>query len=465
MRILFIYPDLQITHAVNYQQGIGSLSSVLKRRGHQTSLCHLTAKPQTPALFEKIEAFKPELIGFSTVTSLFPYVRELSNFLKEKYPNTTIICGGIHPTLHPDCINEAEGLDAICRGEGEYALAELVEKMEAGKDYFNTLNFWFKSGTGIIRNPLRPLIDDLDELPFPDRKIFNHQGLIDIIHGFARFFSGRGCPFNCTYCSNHAVRKLYEGLGRYVRRRTVENTLEEIRQVTERYRVYKVAFDDDTFTLDKEWVQEFCSEYKKRFNLPFVCNIRVGACDRDTLQNLKEAGCERVNVGIESGNPYIRNEILKRNMTNEQIKQTLRDAREVGLRINTGNMVGLPFETPAIFEETIKLNKELKPDGCGIHIYYPYPSTELGELCRKKGWIRDDTPVAFVERADSILGLPSFKREEILACKKRFEIEMAKQASVLTRIIITIAGYSMAKRLSLGLQLAKFIMRKINIGE
>ena len=451
MRILFVYPDISSSMSTLFNFGIGYMSAVLKREGHKTELCHLRAKSDVKKLFKVIHSFSPDLIAFSSVTGEFQNVREISKEIKDKF-DIFVICGGIHPTLDPDCLEGSEGLDAICRGEGEYAILELVEKMERGVDYLDTRNFWFKKRGKIIKNHIRPLITNLDELPYPDREIVDYQKIIDETDGRAEFLFNRGCPFDCPYCCNPALRALYRGIGKYVRQRGVEKALNEVEQVVEKYKVKYWTSEDSLFSLNKKWVLEFCAGYKKRFkDLPFNCLVRVETCDAEIFKSLKEAGCFSVSFGVESGNPWLRKEVLKRNMTNEEIKQSFRLAAEHGLETAAHNMVGLPYEDVEKFEDTIEINRKIKPTDSAVHIFQPYPGTALGDLCIKNGWIKEDISdnfIAHLVENDTILDLPTFKREEIIECYRKFNYEL-NQERFIPRIIYSKVGYAIYRNLGL----------------
>lgn len=451
MRVLFVYPDILSSPRKLFNFGIGYMSAVLKGEGHKTELCHLKTKSDVNNLFRVIISFSPDLIAFSSVTDEFQNVKEISKKIKDKF-DIFIICGGIHPTLDPDCLEESKGLDGICRGEGEYAILELVEKREQGVDYLDTKNFWFKKGGGLIKNPLRPLIGDLNELPYPDREIVDYQEIIDNTDGGAQFVFNRGCPFNCPYCSNSALRALYQGIGKYVRQRGVEKALNEIEQVVEKYKVKYWTSEDSLFSLNKKWVLEFCAGYKERFkDLPFNCLVRVETCDAEIFKSLREAGCFSVSIGVESGNPWIRKEVLKRNMSNEEIKQTFILAKEQDLETVAHNMVGLPYEDVEKFADTIKINREIKPTGSLLHIFQPYPGTALSDLCIKNGWVREDISdnfFAHLVENDTILDLPTFKREQIIECYRKFNYELRKER-FLPRIAYSRVGYAIYRNLGL----------------
>jgi radical SAM superfamily enzyme YgiQ (UPF0313 family) len=366
------------------------MSAVLKINGHQTSLLHVTKDFSKKKLISDVQRVKPDIIAFSSTTNQLPYVEVYVSWIKENF-NLPIVCGGVHATLSPDEVFLFKGIDVACVGEGEYPLLEMVNALEDGNETRRIMNLWVKENGVVTRNPLRPLISNLDELPFPDREIFQYEGMLKRREGEASFLAGRGCPYSCTYCCNHAIRKTYEGKGHYVRVRSVSNVLEEIKHTIDIYgnSVKKVNFDDDTFTLFHKWVKEFCQAYKKVFDYPFSCNVRADTVNREILGVLKRAGCDTIKIGVESGNEWLRQNILKRSMTNEQIITACKTAHELGLNVYVFNMIGLPFETSSMVEETIKLNRQIGPNRVQTSIFFPYPHTELYEVCKQEKFLTD----------------------------------------------------------------------------
>lgn len=286
---------------------------------------------------------------------------------------------------------ESEGVDAICRGEADEALVEFVNVLEAGGDITQIRNFWIKKEGTVHRNPLRPLIQDLDSLPFVDRDIlakypsYRHYGV--------RFFLGsRGCPYNCSYCFNHALQNLYKeaGGGPYIRQRSVPHVIEEIRRVKKDLKTKRVYFYDDIFILNKPWIREFTEAYGKEFDIPFTCYLRVNLVTEELIANLAGAGCSSVAMAIESGNPEIRENVLRRKMTNRDIEEAARLLHKYRICFMTQNMVGLPDETIDNAYETVELNARIRPGYAWCSIFQPYPGTDAYRYCIEKGYLSPD---------------------------------------------------------------------------
>lgn len=430
MKVLFVYPDIGVRGgARSYQFGIGMLSAMLKARGHDTRLHYMFGAYNPAPLKRAIAAYQPGLIAFSSVSPQFRFVKQIFKDLAP-LPAFTLL-GGHHATLAPECLETVEGLDAICIGEGEYPLLELVEALEKRGDPGAIRNLWLKTrDRGIVKNPTRPFTENLDGLPFPDRELFDYQRIINSDFHTALFMFSRGCPYDCTFCSNHALRARQEG--KYVRFRGVDSCLEEIRAVMGRYSVRSLYFNDDCFTARRDFVDAFCARYKRECTLPFAINARPETLNDDICRALKDAGCRRVSIGIESGSESFRREVLGRRQSNDRIAEAFAACRRAGIRTKSFNIVGFPYETPAIFQETVDLNARIQPDSVIIGIFEPYPGTKLAEACLKEGFIPADQPDSwFMGRMDTILTMPAFPRREILRCFRNFAYNVYKRRAPL----------------------------------
>ncbi len=423
MKVAFVYPDICPDYSDwpgAFYVGIGSLASALKLAGHETSLIQVTKPIQKSDLIKRVEAEDPDLIGFSSTSHHVSYIKQWAVWLAESEKRVPVIYGGIHPTILPEESIGIEGIDMICRGEGEAPLTELCHKMENNEDISDIPNLWVKNNGTITRNALRNLIEDMDKLPFPDRSIYDYQNLFDEREGVAVFLASRGCPLNCTYCSNHALRKIYGKGSKTVRFRSVDSIIEEIKQVLHDYPFIKIVnFHDDILFLKKSWAEEFAEKYRREIKLPFICNARADVTNEATVNLLKEAGCYLVKFGIESGNENIRTGVLNRHMTNEQIKNAFALCKKAGIMTFSFNIVGFPYETPATVLDTIKLNATIGVNYLQATIFQPYQGTKLAEICREKNFMRtDDLGPSFFSA--SVLKLNALSSAQILMFKEYF---------------------------------------------
>jgi len=284
-----------------------------------------------------------------------------------------------------------ECIDMVCIGEGEDALLELVQSMEKGEKNTTIQNIWIKENGRIIKNGPRHLREDLDAMPYPDLSIYDYPRYLKHRNRIASIHAHRGCPYQCSYCINPTFQKLYKGLGQFVRYRSADKIIDEMKKVVQDFSVREVNIFDDTFTLNKKGVKEFCEKYKKEIGLPFNVNGRINNISEELLQDLSEAGCIRVLIGLESGDPLIRNEVLKKNLTDEQIIDGCKLIKKYGIELYTFNMIGIPGETKQSIKKTIALNRRVRPNFLVASIFTAYKGTELYEKCKKEGLLKETT--------------------------------------------------------------------------
>jgi len=425
MKITFVYPDILPYLPFwkgYYYCGIGSLSSFLKLHGHQTSLIHITQHISKEAFIKAVVNENPGLIGFSSTSHAFPIVKRLATWLKEENIPLPVICGGIHPSISPDEAVNTEGIDMICRGEGEEPLLELCNKLERGEDVRNIPNIWVKEDDIIHKNPLRPPCEDLNTLPYPDRSIYKYEELFHERLGEASVMVSRGCPYQCSYCCNHALRGLYDHKIKHVKFRSVDNAIGELKQILKEFPFIKaIHFDDDILFLDKKWGTEFMLKYRREVGLPFRCNMRPDLVDEYKVGLMKEAGCFQVVIGLESGNDYIRNEILNRRLSNDQIINAFHVLKKAKLQTKSFNMVGIPCEDVKSILDTIKLNAEVRTDEMQVTIFQPYQGTKLHDLCVQKGYLTQEE-LAEDFFSPSPLMLDTVTHEQVLMFRHYFKI-------------------------------------------
>lgn len=379
--------------------GVGYLSAALKKAGHKTDLLlepPLDMYVKIPLLskinikkklLRKAIEYKPDLIACSATTYAFPHVKKMMLMLKSAL-NIPIIVGGVHATTLPEYVLNNTPADMVCLGEGDAAIVEVANALEAGKSCDNIQNIWIKKDDGqIIKNQLRPLIQDLDRIPFPDTGIFAKYGCISSEYNIA---TSRGCPYNCTYCCNNFYRQLYSGKGKYVRRRSPDSVISELKEAQKEYEIKSVYFWDDVFVTHTRWLTEFTEKYVREIGLPFHCLARPESITPESVQILKNAGCKRINIGVESGSKRVRTEILNRHMTNEKIIEAARLIKEAGIGLVVFNLFGIPGETQSEMMETVNLNLQINPDGIFTFSLTPFPGLDITKYALSQGLLSED---------------------------------------------------------------------------
>ncbi|KKS16424.1 MAG: Radical SAM domain protein, partial [Parcubacteria group bacterium GW2011_GWB1_41_6] len=380
--------------------GVEHLSSYLKSKGHQVDLIFdpglgnnfflnlpfLNKFISDELLVKRARKFNPDIIAFSCITNSYSVIKKVAKKLK-KALNVPIIIGGIHPTSVPEDVIKEDCFDILCVGEGEEAFAELLEGMEKKQDIGAIKNLWVKDKNGEIhKNELRPLLKDLDKMPFADKSIFYQYG---VINSRIMVMTGRGCPFQCTFCVNSFKKGLYPGQS-YLRRRSVDNVIEELIALKNKYKPKAFRFEDDTFTYDLNWLKEFRPKYLKSINLPFHCYVTPSTAADGILEEIKLAGCQSVSMGVQSGDQQIRTKILKRHHTDEDIIAAAERIKKYKLKLISEFIFGFPTETPKEMWKSLELNGKLKAYNTASFIFYPFPKTELAEYCLKNGYLSEE---------------------------------------------------------------------------
>ncbi len=418
MKILFVLRD------VNYFErfGVMYLSSLLKQKKNQVEFC-FTLSEDIHAVMRELQ---PQIVAYSLTTGFHNYYLQLNAKLKAKY-HFFAVAGGPHATFYPSILKE-NNLNAICRGEGEEAFLDLVAAIEKKRDIRFIKNIDVKIDSKVYTNELRPLIEDLDQLPFPDRAAIYSKNKYFHRLKIKCFMTGRGCPYRCSYCFNREYNQLYKGNGKIVRKRSPGNVIAEIKDTMENYPLEIVRFMDDTFIVSpRSWLREFAPLYKQEIGLPYVCMGRYELCDKDTVKLLKDSGCISIYNAIEAGNEHIRNQIACRSQTVDQIVDGSRRIHNAGIKICAENIVGFPTETIDQMFETIKLNIDVRVDCAVASILNPYPGTEIARLAAEHGCFDDDayknTPTSFF--SSSPLKYSDKEKQYLLRIRLLFNIFVA----------------------------------------
>lgn len=421
MNILFIHTakdatEERLSRYEEMQFGISYISSWLKENGHATRLLYLSGSYRKEQIDRSVDDFRPGLICFTAVYSEYRFVADIASYIKMRYPAVYLLAGGPQVTLDGEaCLSDS--FDALCIGEGEGPTLELVRHLETGQEPAGIPNLWIKRRDGVERNRCRPFIRDLDAFPFPDRDIWREwigdTGTRQVL------FMGRGCPFPCTYCSNHALRKVADGP--YVRYRDPARIVAELADIRRQFPTTReVYLEVESFSVNMEWAVAVCAaieEFNRESGSPlsYGVNLRLTTNNRfeELFPAMKRANFRFINIGLESGSERVRKDVLKRHYSNEDVVGAVRMAHEYGLQVSMYVLIGVPGETPEDFRETVRVLREARPDFCGDGIFFPYPGTELYDRAKAEGLL----PVALdmtMERRRASLDMPYFRRREIL---------------------------------------------------
>jgi radical SAM superfamily enzyme YgiQ (UPF0313 family) len=392
MRVLFYYRGSE-------HIGVESIISYLKSKGHLVELIYEPALGDNgfidipflnnffyndKLIIDKAIRFRPDLIAFSAITNLYGPIKKLARKFKKVLPEVPIIVGGIHPTSLPDETIKEDCFDMICLGEGEGAMEDLLQQMREKRSYNNIKNLWVRDASGQVhKNSKRPLIRPLESLPDPDKSLFAKYG---VLTSRIMVMTTRGCPFACTFCVNNFRNAAYSDEV-YLRQRTVPNVMKDLINIKKTYKPKKFRFEDDVFAFNQRWLNEFKVAYRKHIDLPFHCYVTPSTAKDEILKSLKEAGCESVSMGVQSGNEAIRAKLLHRKHTDELIIAAAKRINKHGLKLIAEYIFGFPEETPEDMWKSFELNDKLGAHNTASFIFYPYPKTALADYSIKHGYL------------------------------------------------------------------------------
>jgi anaerobic magnesium-protoporphyrin IX monomethyl ester cyclase len=389
MRVLFLHPNIDCPPGVNH--GLIALSGVLKANGHETRLVYacdaIEPVPTPEQIADLVREWKPGLLAFSVMTQQYPWAVEVSKHLRQAFPAIPQVVGGVHITMIPDEVSEDRVFDYYCAGEGDYALLELVNRLEKGEDTTTCPNMRLWKDGRKYTNPVLPF-PDLVTLPPLDYDLFEMGKVLDSKKGWLSVLLSRGCPYKCTYCFNKEIVDLYRAEGaaksprEFLRKYPIERILGEIRTLKAKHpQINTIIFDDDLFTLDKPFVLKFCEAYKREnFGIPFVVNAHVQVFDDEMACALKDAGCMIVKYGLESGSDRVRRQVLWRYMTNDQIRASFDAAHRYDLHTSAFVMIGLPLETRTEIEETLQVCADVKMGRFRWAVFFPFVGTAAHKI-------------------------------------------------------------------------------------
>ena len=349
------------------QIGLMTLSSVLKKKKLETEV--FIGFIEKKSLVQKIIDYDPDFIGFYSSQSEFKWTLNSINDIKKKI-NPKIIVGGAYSTLAPEKVIKHKNIDFVCVGESENSTSRLIENVLSNKSTTNISGIWTKKNNKIIKQPPGRIIKNLDDLPFPDWTIYEkYKKKMSLEQLFV--MTSRGCPYECTFCIEPNLKRLYN-CKNYYRRKSVDYVIREIQQASQFHKFRYVRFFDSTFTLNKKWVLEFAKKYQEQIKIPYAIVTRLDQLDDDIVSALKRSGCFLVGVGIETANEKIRNKELKKNLSDEAIYKGISLLKKYKIKIHSFNMISLPNEKKKDMLNTLRLNKKINPDYVYFFFFQPF---------------------------------------------------------------------------------------------
>lgn len=387
------------------QLPISLLSAVLKREGHTTSLVFDPALfddrtyldvpalaqifDRTARVVDEVVAEQPDLVAFSVLTPMYQWALSVAHAVKQRI-HVPVIFGGVHPSAVPEVCLENDCVDYVCRGEGEVPLIRLCEVLPSADERPSEPipNMWWVDRGRLVTGPNASFIQDLDELPFWDKSLWD--GHIRIADNYMTMAS-RGCPYRCTFCFNNFYAKLPgKGGGKYLRRRSIENVMEELVLAKAQWGIRRVDFEDDIFTTNKEWLQTFLREYRREIDVPFHCLVHPRYIDDDMARWLKDAGCRWVQMGVQSADEEYKRHELKRMEKDAHMSASMAALQHAGLDVKVDHILGLPGEPITAQEEARRLYAAHTPTRIQVFWLKYLPGVELTSAAVERGELDED---------------------------------------------------------------------------
>ena len=399
--------------------GMAIIATCLKTAGHDPKVFVLTPNSDIEAVVGSyIEESKPKLYCLTAVSTQFPFIMTVAEKIKRKDPDAFIVLGGVHASLNPEACIREPFLDAICIGEGEKAVVELAKQLGEGRRPSHINNLWIKNVDGVERNPIAEFLQDLDSVPVIDRSMW--YPWIEDVDQNATVLIGRGCPNRCAYCCNHAISRVSPG--RYVRYRSSDSIIAEVRRIVEeRPEVKEIYLECETITVNLRFTFELLGRIESLNStlsrpVRFSANASMVPAIADNqafFEQLRRANFRSIKIGLESGSPRIRKEVLRRPpYTNNDLVTFCRNLRAHGMEAIVYVMMGLPSETVADYRETVECVRQCAPDIVYLNIYYPYPGTDLYKIEKEQGLITDGISTDS-ERKKPVLDRPGFSKRQV----------------------------------------------------
>lgn len=388
MKITLIYPGIaglgfnsigKGMDAIWINLGLCYIGAYLKQNDYEVNLIDLRRIKSWDDFFKKLSAEESNVVGIQFNTVNFEYALQCCKIAKEQ--NKIVVAGGPHVTYSPQELLDTDFVDYVICGEGEISFLELIKQIEK-----NIVSDRIIQGKKV---------DNLDNLPFPDRDLFSVSDLI-LPKYFSNFphqdnglviMASRGCVYNCTFCQP-LVKQMF---GNNVRYRSVENVLQELKFLIEKYRIKYISFQDDTFTARKKWVFEFCKKIKEeKINISWSAQSRVNTLDEELIKTMKDAGCVCLFFGFESGSQRIL-DFIKKGIKVEQSIYAAKLCKKYSIIMFADYMLGVPTETEDDLEQTYKMVKQIRPEIHSLTYFTPVPGSYLYDYCKENNLINITT--------------------------------------------------------------------------
>lgn len=396
MKIAFMYAAFE-------NLGIEYISALLKENGHETFLLfdpqlfgdlYLNIRPLScmfqfrKAIMKEVTQKMPDVVAFSIVSDNFGWACSYAENIKREHPDIKIVFGGPHITAVPRNVLANWFIDFVIAGEGEYPMLELVQALDAGLSYENIANLGYKKENELFINETRPLLQDLDKLPFPDVELFFD------VNPYAKreynIITARGCVNKCSYCHNSMDRALlWRNCGKFLRRRSINNIIAELKERKMKYNFDTLCIWDEVFTCDENWLEEFCEVYKREINVPFWTFVHPKHITEKSVRLLEEMGCWEAEMGVQTLNQDVKDNILHRYETKEDVIKAIELFKNSKIRLVVDVIFGLPQLKAEDYIELIDTFNQHRPTKIQTFWLRYYPGTDIIPIAKDKGLLTD----------------------------------------------------------------------------
>jgi anaerobic magnesium-protoporphyrin IX monomethyl ester cyclase len=425
MKIALINPRVESYSSTIPPLGLLTIAAMLEKEGYTVRLFDIY--PYNDRDIPKVVEFQPDVVGITVLTDYLERALHVGGKIRLALPKAFFLIGGVHVTALPEESMRAFGAHAGVLGEGEYTMLQLCGHLRDRMDWRSIQGIVYPADSrGFIVTPRRPYIEVLDEIPFPARHLLNFEDYLippGIIRGHwsersTTVMTGRGCPFQCIWCGSQCT------FGHKVRYRSISNVIAELQQLIRDYRIDTVWLVDDTFTLSKKRVLEFCAAVRENnIRLTLGCQAHVTTADEEMFREMKRTGFVQVDFGVESGSDRVL-KTLKKHSNETAIRQAFACAKKAGLRTMATFMFGSPEEKEEDVEATMRLARAIYPDFVSSFFITPYPGTELMEMSLKHGWIRQGERSSFGLKKEPMLQA-YFAPSQLKKIRSRFQAQFA----------------------------------------
>jgi len=465
-KVLILYPPIVLSEgerpSYTFPMGAGYIAAVLEQAGYEVSCldCIVAGRDEVRQIgdglceyglsvervLEQVAALEPDLVGISCQFSVqYTPTRTLIEVLKQNNPTRPIVLGGTHSSAQPEDVLEQTAVDYLVLSEGEQTMVELLDCLSGGEPVSHLDGLAWRDAGEIRLNPRTRFIQDLDELPFPARHLFDMEAYFDTPRGWGEdkgsrrlsLITSRGCPFGCSFCG------IQLNTGKKFRMRSAGNVLSELEHVVETYGITEVMFEDDNISLHKGRFLEILQGMMARFGKIFwtaTSGMALWTLDDEVLVAMQKSGCERIYLGIESGNERVLREVIRKHMTKlDDIRAGVARIKHFGMSTVGFWVLGSPGETKREMWDTLDFARELQLDFNQVLIALPYRGTELYQVCLENDYFAASSeldPDNMVE-TKAMIKTPEFSPEDVLAIQQagRFRAILRQNKGLISALI------------------------------